>query len=179
MRCTSMCSFLFVHFPRYYPALKIKNLLQVGEQFGTRLFQIYSPLVIPTTNLLIQFREAVLQGNGAVVLKEAMCAMGGADYLASASHCISKTDFHPFDFGDGDFDINHVFERGWFSVLALYFDDGRDNAFLLHPIEAVADLVHPVHAGFFHQTDIIGMMGDTHPVALIVFDLVLIRSHGI
>ena len=74
-------------------------------------------------------------------------------------------------------DRNHIFERGGRLVGATDGGDGRYHSFCLHPVEAVAELVHPVHPCFLHKPDVIGMVHNAHSVTFIVFYNVFVWLH--
>lgn len=122
----------------------------------------------------VELGEALLEGYGAVVFEEAVGAGGGAYGAGADGHGVGEGDFQRSGFGDADGDFDGVFEGGGVQVAALDGDDWRYDAFGFHAVEAEAELVHPVYASFFHEADVVAVVGDAHAVAFVVFDFVAV-----
>ena len=123
-------------------------------------------------DVVVKLGEALLEGDGAALFEEAMGALGGAHHLAGDRHGVGEHDLERCGFQHGDDDVDDVFKFGGFAVAALDAYHGRDDAFGLHAVEAIAELIHPVDSGFLHKTDIVAVVGDAHAVALVIFNFV-------
>ena len=125
----------------------------------------------------VEVGEALLEGNGTTVLHKAVQALGSADYLFADAHGVGKLNLQRSDFRYAHLNGNLVLEGRGVLVMAFYSENRRYDAFRLHPFEAVAQLVHPVNAGFLHEPDIITMVRDAHSVAFVIADSMYVGFH--
>ena len=123
---------------------------------------------------VVQFGEALFERHGPSLFEETVRAGGRADGLPVDAHCVVEGDFQRRKLRYGDFDFYRVLECRRVAVAAFHFDHGRHDALGLHTVEAVAELVHPVHARLFHKADVVAVVRDAHTVALVVFHLVTV-----
>ena len=79
---------------------------------------------------------------------------------------------------DNNLNINHILEGGGTLVVALDGNDRRKHTFCLDFLETIAQLVKVVDTGFFHKTDIVGMMRHAHAVTFVIFHFVLVSMHN-
>ena len=132
-----------------------------------------------------QLGEAGDEVDGAVILQEtvgaATCeydAVAGAALSVDEVHGIGEGDLQRAEFRYGYFHLDGVLEGGGLFVAALDGDYGRDHPFGFHPVESEAYAVHPVHTRLLHNADIVGMVRDAHPVALIILDFMPVMFHA-
>ena len=124
-----------------------------------------------------ELRKAFCEDNGTAVFHEAVGAVADADSAVVDGHEVFEADFEGTHFFDTYGDVYNVLEGGGVFVGAFYGHHGRDYPFGFHAVETVAQLVHPVDTGFFHKAHIVGVVGDAHAVAFVVFDFVLVMFH--
>jgi hypothetical protein len=119
--------------------------------------------------------ETAPKGHGTAVLDETMHAGTGENNLSAAGHYITYPEFERgnvlYENIHGDF----ILESSGLLIVAMYFRNRGDDSFGLHFLETIAYPVEHVDTGLLHETDIVRMMGHSHPVTFVVFDFVDIR----
>lgn len=108
-----------------------------------------------------------------------MGALAEADHLAGATHRIGELELEVLHVADDHLDVDEILEGGGMLVVTADGDHRGDNAFSLDAVETVAELIQKVDAGLLHEADIVGVMGDAHAVAFVIFYFVLVVVHGI
>ena len=126
---------------------------------------------------LIQLRQPSGDDHGPAVFHETVGALAETNNLAGATHRVGELELEVLHVADGDLDFNEVLERGGMLVVATDGDHGRHHTLGLDAIEAIADAVKEIHSCLFHDTDIVGVMGDAHAVAFVIFYFVFVDVH--
>ena len=128
-------------------------------------------------NGLIQLRKPFGNDHWPSVFHEAVGALAEADDLAGHLHRVGELELEVLHVADDDLDVDEVLERGGTFVAAVDGDYRRYDALSFDAIETIAELVQEIDTCFLHETDVIGVMGDAHAVAFVIFHLVLVNVH--
>ena len=106
-----------------------------------------------------------------------MCAVSYTDQLPVGTHGVFKLKLHFTHLADFHLNIDDILEGSWVFVFAGDGNDRGEDILRLDLLEAETQLVEPVDTGFFHETDIVGVVRHAHAVALIVFHFVFVGVH--
>ena len=120
-------------------------------------------------------RKTVAESDRPAILDETVYAGPGENHLSSASHHITYPQLQCRNVLYKNLDGNLILESRRFLVVAMHFGDRRNDTLSLHFLEAVAYTVEHVDAGLLHETDIIRMMGNSHPVTFVILYFMDIR----
>ena len=126
---------------------------------------------------LIQLRQPSGDDHGPAVFHETVGALAETNNLAGATHRVGELELEVLHVTDGDLDFNEVLERGGMLVIAADGDHRRDHTLGLDAIEAIADGIEEIDTCLFHDTDVVGVMGDAHAVAFVIFYFVFVDVH--
>ena len=126
---------------------------------------------------LIQLRQPSGDDHGPAVFHETVGALAETNNLAGATHRVGELELEVLHVADDDLDVDEVLERGGTFVAAVDGDYRRYDALSFDAIETIAELVQEIDTCFLHETDVIGVMGDAHAVALVIFHFVLVNVH--
>lgn len=130
--------------------------------------------------LLVIVFEAVLKGEDAVLIDEAMLRGGLADKLALlVAHLVAVGETGTGILGLADVDGEGVAKACGGLVFDIDADHGGDDTLGLEV--GIFDTYgrKEGHAGLFHILDIIGMVNHSHLVGLVVVDFADVCEHGV
>ena len=128
-------------------------------------------------NLPIKFRKPSGNDHGTTVFHKTMGTLPQTNNLPSHAHGIGKLKLEVLHVTDGHLNLNDILEGCGMLVVTVDADHWRHHTFSLDAIEAVAQLVEVVHASLFHNTNVVGMVRDAHPVTFVILDFVFIWDH--
>ena len=126
---------------------------------------------------LVELWESLGEAHRTTLLHKAVDAAGGAAHQAVGAHSVSEGNLQRAHLQHAHLHLDDILEGSRVLISALHRHHGRHHPFRLHPVKAIAQLVHPVHPRLLHKAHIIRVVRNPHPVALIILHLMSINIH--